>query len=330
MSEILDIAGHKVHRGERIRFEIPLPSLANNSEVGMPVEIIRGLKDGPTLLLTAAIHGDELNGVEAIHRILKSKLLNELSGTLICVPIVNVYGFNSKSRYLPDRRDLNRCFPGKNDGSLGSRIAFEVMKLARQSTHVIDLHTGSIHRSNIPQIRAALTDAKIKHLAKSFGAPVIINSNLRDGSFRESLNDCKIPVLLFEGGQALRFEEPIIKGIVKGVFEVMHVIGMIKTKRAAKSSCVVAQKTYWVRTSESGVLKLKKPLGAVVKKGDTLAVITDPFGKIIEQVITFYDGVILGCVNLPTILAGEAAFHIGLFEDADDVEEYLESYDLQF
>jgi predicted deacylase len=327
--EVMIISGHHIYPGERLRFEIPLPSLVTTTEVGMPVEVIRGQHPGPVLLITAAIHGDEVNGVEAIHRLLKSKKLKNIQGTVIAVPIVNIYGFHSNSRYLPDRRDLNRCFPGKPDGTLGARIAHVILEeLVKYATHVIDLHTGAIHRSNIPQIRAFVNKQEIRDLAKSFGAHVIINSNLKDGSFREAVRSRGIPMLLFEGGQALRFEEHVIKVTLRGIFEVMKFIGMIKSKKSKPSECLEAKKSFWVRASESGILKIKKTLGSIVKRGELLALVTDTFGKVVEEITAPFDGVIIGGTHLPIIFAGEASFTLGLFEDIEIVEEYFELMDI--
>ena len=197
---------------------LKLPPLYLDAPLTMPVHVLRGAKDGPKLFVSAAIHGDELNGTEIIRRLLRHPALNRLKGTLVAVPIVNVYGMIHQSRYLPDRRDLNRSFPGSKKGSLAARLAHLFMnEIVDQCTHGIDLHTGAIHRSNLPQIRANLDDADTAELAKSFGVPVLINANLRDGSLREAAAEYGIPMLLYEAGEALRFDEVSIRAGVKGI-----------------------------------------------------------------------------------------------------------------
>lgn len=332
MPEIIEIAGRKISSGERVRVELSAPAMFDSAPMNIPLEVIRGKQDGPVLFISAAIHGDEVNGTEALHRILASSTLKNLHGTLIVAPIVNIYGFNNKSRYLPDRRDLNRCFPGSAQGSLGSRVAEIIMReIITHCTHVIDLHTAALHRTNLPQIRASFVGEKereIKALAQSFGAPVIVNSTLRDGSFREAVRDKGIPILLFEGGEALRFEENIVRTITKGCLNVMRNLGMIKGKGKPPLEGIFAQKTAWVRAQKSGIFKMNKALGDVIKKGEVIARITDPYGSIVEPVTTPYDGVVLGMNLVPLVMTGEALCNVGLFDDIEVIEEVLEGHEL--
>lgn len=332
MPEIIEIAGRKITRGERVRVDLKVPSLFDSAEMSIPLEILRGKKDGPVLFICAAIHGDEVNGVEAIHQVLHSSLLKNLQGTLIAAPIVNIYGFNNKSRYLPDRRDLNRCFPGSSKGSLGARLAEIIMReVITQCSHVIDLHTAALHRTNLPQIRASFDGEKAQELqvlAESFGAPVMVKSNLRDGSFREAVRSQGIPILLFEGGEALRFEPRIIRTITKGLFNVMRKMGMLKGKGKTPLKGLYAQKTAWVRASKSGIFKMNKKLGDVIKKGDIIARITNPYGTMVEPVTSPYDGVVIGMNLVPLVMAGEALCNIGLFDDIEILEEVLEHHEI--
>lgn len=332
MPEIIEIAGRKITRGERVRVDLKVPSLFDSAEMSIPLEVLRGKKDGPVLFISAAIHGDEVNGVEAIHQVLHSSLLKNLQGTLIAAPIVNIYGFNNKSRYLPDRRDLNRCFPGSSKGSLGARLAEIIMReVITHCTHVIDLHTAAIHRTNLPQIRASFDGEKaqeIQELAESFGAPVMVKSNLRDGSFREAVRSEGVPILLFEGGEALRFEPRIIRTITKGIFNVMRKMEMLKGKGKTPLKGLYAQKTAWVRASKSGIFKMDKKLGDVIKKGDIIARITNPYGTMVEPVTSPYDGVVIGMNLVPLVMAGEALCNIGLFDDIEVLEEVLEHHEI--
>lgn len=329
--KILEIAGVKIRPGQRQKVDLEIPPLFDNAAMNIPLEIICGADPGPILFICAAIHGDEVNGTEACHRILRSKYLKEIKGTLIIAPIVNIYGFNNKSRYLPDRRDLNRCFPGNEKGSLGSRLASILMnEVVSKCTHVIDIHTGAIHRTNIPQVRANFLGKGgkvMRELASHFGVPVLVQSSLRDGSFREAVRNLGLSMLLFEGGQALRFEEPVIKSIVKGVFSTMRAIGMLEESKNPAPDRLFARKTSWIRAPYSGIFKMKKKLGSVVKEGEVVASITGPLGEVISTVQTPYDGVILGATLMPLVMEGEGLFNIGVFDEVDVLEEVLETYE---
>jgi uncharacterized protein len=221
-TKVLKIGNEKIGLGETKEIKLFIAKNYDFSDAYMPVKIIRGEKDGPRLFVCAALHGDEVNGVEIIKRLLYSKRLRKLTGTLIVVPIVNVFGFNSMSRYLPDRRDLNRCFPGNQNGSLSSRLAYLFHKnILSNSTHGIDLHTGSRHRTNLPQIRACLKDPRTDFLAHQFDVPVILDANIIDGSLRKAAFKKKIPMLVFEGGESLRYDEVTIRSGLSGVLSVM-------------------------------------------------------------------------------------------------------------
>ncbi|MEZ4751260.1 MAG: succinylglutamate desuccinylase/aspartoacylase family protein [Bdellovibrionota bacterium] len=203
--------------GENKTANLFVARLYDYTDVSIPIRVIRGKEDGPILFVSAALHGDELNGVEIIKRLLRSPSLKKLNGTLIAVPIVNVFGFNNRSRYLPDRRDLNRSFPGRDDGSLASQIAYLFRtEVVEKCTHGLDLHTGAIHRTNLPQIRTNFQDKELVKLAKAFGAPVILDSSQPDGSLRAAATSGKVPVLCYEGGEALRFDELAIKAGLAG------------------------------------------------------------------------------------------------------------------
>lgn len=332
--QTLIIGGVSIARGERKRVLIESFELYDSTRVEIPVEVIRGKLKGPVLFISAAVHGDEVNGVEIIRRILKKKNLTKIKGTLILIPVVNVLGFNSNSRYLPDRRDLNRSFPGSKNGSMAGRIANVFMKeIVSKCTHGIDLHTGAIHRTNLPQIRACLDNPDTKMLAEGFGVPVVINSALRDGSLREAARKKKVSMLLFEGGEALRFEEQVIVKGVRGCMSVMHKVGMLpkpkaKTAKSADPSKIyIAKSSYWVRAQQSGILSMKKKIGEKVKVGDVLAVISDNFGKKTCSLICDTNGILIGALKLPMVHEGDAIFHIATFSNVSRVERALELHD---
>lgn len=308
------LGGAVINRGERRKVNLSVARLYDFTEMKMPVEVVRGKKDGAVLFVCAAIHGDEINGVEIIRRLLNHPALNTIRGTLIAVPIVNVFGFNERSRYLPDRRDLNRCFPGSEHGSMGSQLADIFMKeIVEKSTHGIDLHTGAFHRHNLMQIRANLNDEETLRLAKAFGAPVMINASVRDGSLREAAAEQKLPTLLYEAGEALRFDENAIAMGVHGILRVMAHIDMLapeSLKHTPKRKAFVAQSTRWVRAPHGGIFLAQKKLGDFVKKGDVLGHISSPFGDHFTAIESDYAGVIIGMSYLPLSNEGDALFHI--------------------
>ena len=228
MQSALTVAGVKIKPGGRITTQIPVARLYTHTEMTMPVHVVHGRREGPRLFVCGAIHGDEIVGTEIIRRLMQRKRLKSLRGTLLATPVVNVYGFLQHSRYSPDRRDLNRFFPGSEKGSLTSQLAGTFMEeVVRGSTHGIDLHAGSNYRSNLPQVRAAIDDPETLRLAKAFKVPVIINAKTRDGSLRHAASESGVTMLLYEAGEALRFDEVAIRAGVRGVMAVMQALGML-------------------------------------------------------------------------------------------------------
>lgn len=326
MSEIV-IGGVSVLAGETKKIELPMPPLYTDTHMSIPVYVKRGRKPGPNLFVSAAIHGDELNGIEIVSRLIKSRSIKSLRGTLIAVPMVNVYGVLNQSRYLPDRRDLNRSFPGNKKGSLAGRIAHIFLnEIVSICDYGIDLHTGAIHRSNLPQIRADLDDPITLNLAKAFGLPVLLNADIRDGSLRQASLKLGTKVLLYEAGQALRYDEFSIRTGVKGIVNVMREIGMLnKTKTKGHSiEQFIARQSGWVRASESGFVSHLAKLGDHVEKGEQLAVISDPYGDNLTTVTSPAEGVVIGKQNIPLAQEGEAMYHIAYFKAPDSVAEHVE------
>jgi predicted deacylase len=327
--ELLVINGKTIEPGTSTTIDLPAGRLYTHAPMTIPVHVISGKKPGPRLFVSAAIHGDEINGVEIIRRLLKLPALKKLRGVLIAVPIVNVHGLISHSRYLPDRRDLNRSFPGSEKGSLAARLAhLFMMEVVSKSTHGIDLHTGAIHRTNLPQIRANMDDEETEKLARAFDVPVIIASNLRDGSLREAAANHGIPMLLYESGEALRFDEIAIRAGVKGIINVMRSLGMLPATRSKKKRFdpVVARSSAWVRAADSGILRAMVPLGGRVKKGTLLGVVADPFGEREMQIVSPYSGIVIGRTNIPLVNEGDALYHIARFEDIKEVEAKVDEF----
>ncbi|MDO6425775.1 succinylglutamate desuccinylase/aspartoacylase family protein [Thalassotalea sp. 1_MG-2023] len=325
----LKIGDHVILPGEIKNIALPVAKLYTDMDVHLPVYIVRGKKPGPTIFVSAAVHGDELNGVEIIRRLINLKGFKISAGTFIAVPMVNVYGMVNQSRYMPDRRDLNRCFPGSAKGSLAGRVANIFLKeIVSHCDYGIDLHTGAIHRSNLPQIRADLADEETLELAKIFGVPVILHSNIIDGSLREAAvaNDTK--VLLYEAGEALRFDEFSIRAGIKGIVNILRHLKMMPKRRTAKrkKNHFIANHSGWVRGNASGIVTHHYSLGDQVKKGDVLADIGSPFGKVLGQVIANKDGVIIGKQNIPLVQEGEAMYHIAFFsEDDQHVVDHIDT-----
>jgi predicted deacylase len=328
------ISGHSIKRGERKKIHLKIGKLYDNTDINIPVEVIRGKLDGPTLFVSAAVHGDELNGVEICKRLLDMRQLKEISGTLLVIPIVNVFGFNNLSRYLPDRRDLNRSFPGSPNGSLASRLAHVFMtEIVSKATHGIDLHTGAVHRRNLAQIRADIDHAETLELAEAFGIPVIIKSNVRDGSLRQAVLERDVPMLLFEGGEALRFDDRVIKMALDGIISVMYKIGMLDTQKrpprltSAEKKPFIAKSSYWIRATRSGIIRLLARIGKHVHKDEVIGVISDPYGDEIETVRTRVEGIVICASMLPVVHEGDALFHIATFHEPEKVEESLADLD---
>ena len=317
----LTIDGIEIKAGEKRKISLDMGRLYDFTEVKIPVEVIRGKKDGPTLFICSTIHGDEINGIEIIRKLLAHKAIKKIRGTLILIPIVNVFGFNDRSRYLPDRRDLNRSFPGLKNGSLASQLAYKFMnEIVKKSDYGIDLHTGSFHRKNLPQIRGNLKDETTLKLAKSFKTPIIIDSNLRDGSLRESVASLGIPMLLYEGGEALRFDDNIINIGVKGILSFMKEIKMLSNSslRLNHKKTFIAKSSHWIRAKHSGIYIAHKKLGDLVKAGDILGEISNPFGESKSLIKAVENGIIIGQSMLPLANKGDALFHIAMDHEPKD------------
>ncbi|MBE0493549.1 MAG: succinylglutamate desuccinylase/aspartoacylase family protein [Thiomicrospira sp.] len=325
----ITLGGQTIQPGERRTVDLVVGKLYTHSPITMPVQVLCGRQAGPVMFVSAAIHGDELNGVEIIRRLLKVPGLRQLKGTLIAVPIVNLHGFINQSRYLPDRRDLNRSFPGSEKGSLAGRVArLFLEEIVERSTHGIDLHTGAIHRSNLPQIRANLDDAQTLDLARAFGTPVILNSDLRDGSLREAAAKKGIPVLLYEAGEALRFDELAIRGGVQGILRVMRQLEMLpKSRKIPPADPIIARSSAWVRAPQDGIFRASVKQGERVVKDQTLlGRISDPFGESEVDVWSPFSGIIIGQLHLPLVNEGEALFHIARFYRTDIAAGNIETY----
>ncbi len=313
----IDINGEAISYGERRIVDLPVTRLYTHTSMAMPVHVLTGRRPGKRLFVSAAVHGDELNGVEIIRRLLKQPALKRLRGVLIAVPVVNIHGFIQRSRYLPDRRDLNRNFPGSESGSLTARLAYRFMtEIVERCDYGIDLHTGAIHRGNLPQIRGDLNDTTLAALAEDFDAPVILHAPFRDGSLRQAAGEQGIPTLLYEAGEALRIDEMAIRIGIRGVLNVLRGLGMLPRTRGQRPSSKAATSvrcgsSHWVRTPESGMLQTPIALGQQVTRGQPIAILADPFGERERTVTAPISGVVLGRTTQPLVNEGDAIFHLG-------------------
>lgn len=322
MRDPIEIGGVMIKPGERVIIDVPLSELYTHASLTIPVQVVHGREDGPRLFICAAIHGDEINGVEIIRRVLRLRPISHINGTLIAVPVVNVYGFINQSRYLPDRRDLNRSFPGSDTGSMAARLSHVFLKeIASKSTHGIDLHTAAIHRDNLPQVRACLDDEETKRMAHAFPVPVILNTDLVEGSMRQALEQMDISVIVYEAGEALRFNEGAIRTGVKGIVSSMRELGMLPKLKSHKKNIepLVAESSTWIRAPQGGILRAITQLGAAVEENQVLGIVADPFGEKEEEVIATTAGIVIGRTNIPLVNEGEALFHIARYNATDSV-----------
>jgi predicted deacylase len=307
--------------------ELPVSVLSDHTPVTMSAHVTHGKSDGPVMFVSAGIHGDEVIGVEIVRRLLRAPNLRTLRGTLIVVPIVNTFGFINRSRYLPDRRDLNRSFPGSTAGSLAGRLAHIFLtEIVARCELGIDLHSAAIHRTNLPQIRISADNERTAKLANVFGAPVILQSNLRDGSLRAAAAELGKGVLLFEAGEALRFDEMSIRAGVAGVLRVMHHIGMISSKGIAKTKMPsqLCESSSWVRAPAGGLLRIFRADGDVVAEGDLLAAVADPFGGEEIEILAPFGGIIVGRAVMPIINEGDALFHLARVKSLTQAEDMMD------
>jgi uncharacterized protein len=321
----IQVSGTDVPPGSRQRVELPTARLATGSEMSVPVEIVHGKRPGPRLWLTGAVHGDELNGIEIIRRVLMEMKPGRLRGTVLAVPIVNVFGFITESRYLPDRRDLNRSFPGSARGSLAARLAHVLMTgVVEGCDYGIDLHTGTDARTNLPQVRGDLSDPETLRLARIFGAEITIHAALRDGSLRAAATSRGARVLVYEGGEAGRFGREEVDRGVEGVFRVLGALGMTGSPPSRRPHPPESVETTWTRAGRSGLFHLEVKPGELVRKGQRLGMIQDAFGERVLQVKARSGGLVIGLTRHPLVNRGDALVHVARILEGEPAEALAE------
>ncbi|MBX3181924.1 MAG: succinylglutamate desuccinylase/aspartoacylase family protein [Polyangiaceae bacterium] len=309
---VFELGGQRVEPGELQRLDLPVSKLPTGTEIGIPVAVAHGAAAGPTLWVSSTVHGDELNGVAIIRRVLKQLNPKALRGTVIAVSVVNVFGLLQTSRYLPDRRDLNRSFPGSPRGPLAARLAHLFLEeVVRRSDVGIDLHTGSDGRNNLPQIRCDLSDPATRSLARAFGAPVIVHAALRDGSLRAAARHLGIPALLYEGGEAHRFDPMSIEIGARGLIRVLVKLGMLEgPPPLGEDEPFESQRSTWIRSGKAGLCEIHATLGRRVSVGEVVATVFDTTGRLEHAVKTKVAGIVIGRSERALVHRGDALIHV--------------------
>ncbi len=331
MNTEFKIADQVIQPGKKNVILFPAPNINMQAKIDIPVHVFHGKHSGPKIFVLAGIHGDELNGIEIIRRVHEHISIKQLAGTLITMPIVNVHGVIMQTRYFSDRRDLNRSFPGKKTGTLAARLAHNLMHhVVKKCDYGIDLHTGAVGHMNMPQLRVDFSVPGSREFAHSFGAPVILDSKQRDGSLRQAASQHDIPVIVYEGGEALRFNELCVRGGVRGIMNVLKHLGMIQTSKPLHkaSKMIVTQSSSWVRAPISGLVE---PAGEMltrhVKKGQLLARIHDPF--LINPTLSItapFEGIVIGQCLRAMATEGDAVFHLASFKKIEGVNAGIADY----
>jgi predicted deacylase len=298
--------------GKRAQFDLPAARLPTGTWMSLPVSIVNGRRPGPTIWLSGAVHGDEINGVAIIRRVMGRVVPSRLRGAVLAVPIVNVFGFINESRYLPDRRDLNRSFPGSARGSLAARLAHLFLtEIVGHCDLGVDLHTAAGHRINHPQVRGDLSDPQTRELAVAFGAQFMIDAKVRDGSLRQAAAERGKPILVYEAGQVQRFDEGAIATGVDGIFRLMESLGMGSWDAPpAAAAPVEIGRTTWVRARRGGIAELACAMGEWVDRGTTIATISDSLGAKRSKVTAPIDGWVIARSQNPLVSQGDALVHL--------------------
>jgi len=314
--------GQVVPRDSVTDVTLPISESYSGISLQIPIRILRAADDGPVGFITAALHGDELNGTGAIRSLICDDAVELRRGALILVPILNLLGFNHHSRYLPDRRDLNRFFPGSSSGSLAGRIAHSIFtELVSRSDFGIDLHTASIRRTNYPNVRADMKDAACRRMALAFGADVIVNARGPDGSLRREACKVGCPTIVLEGGEVWKVEPAIVATAVRGIKNILRDYQMIDGEIEKPEKQVVIQRAKWVRADKGGFLQFHVHPGQIVEQDQPLATNTDLMGREQNVLRAPFHGVIIGMTTLPAISPGSPVCHVGQLPNDTLVDE---------
>ena len=322
------IAGHQLTPGTCTDHAIPVTTMATGYDSVLAIRALHGTRPGPVVFVSGAIHGDEIIGTAIVQRLAQELDAGEIAGTLLLIPVANIFGFLNKSRYLPDRRDLNRSFPGNDTGSLAGQFAHAFFsEVVERASLGIDIHSAAVHRYNLPQIRIAPGNQRLSELASAFGAPIIIESPLREGSLRALAGELGVEMLLMETGEALRFDRLSIETGVAGVKRVLAHIGMIESDTALPdlTPSARASRSGWVRSPRGGVTHRLHKSGDPVRQGDILATVTGLFGEDAQEVVCPFDGIVIGHATLPVVHQGDALFHIARIDSPEHAGQRIDT-----
>lgn len=311
----IEICGVKVQPGERLTLALPTPEIYTCAPLHIPMHVIHGKKSGPKILICATLYGDEANGIDIVHRLLETQLLKNISGTLICIPVMNVYGLINHSRFLPDGHDLADNFPGSEKGSFAARLAhLFTSEVINHMTHCINIRSGPSHIYKLPQVYFHPEDEVATHLASCFGAPVTRPSNEKTGFFYSEQGMPKCPTLIFEAGEAHRTDDYSIKIGMKGIIRVLKELQMVRLKAKPKEkSFVEAKKTVWLHSPGSGIFQLNKQIGKKIKKGEQIGFVADPFGSSKKyDLIALESGIISAATTYPHVFEGQRLIELAL------------------
>lgn len=313
-SKAITILGESILPGESKTINMEIAKLHNTTKLKIPIIVSRSKIEGPTVLFSAGIHGDEINGVEIVRQIIIKKINKPKKGTIICIPIINMFGFINQSREFPDGRDLNRVFPGSKKGSLASRFAHHILtEIMPLVDYAVDFHAGGASRFNAPQIRLAPNNEDLKTLADAFNAPFTLYSKNIGGSFRNASQKLNVKMLLFEGGKSLDINYPVADAGTEGAMRLLKHLDMLDPKHnlvAQANETIYIEKSVWIRAKCSGLLHDNGKVGTFVIKGSVLATITDPFGKFVRKIKAPHDGYIINANQAPITYQGDAVYHI--------------------
>ncbi len=323
------ICGTPVHPGETASLALPLPERYSCSPLYMPIKVIHGKNAGPCLTIFSVLKGTELNGLEIANRIIKSIDPSRLSGTIIAIPVLNVYGLTHYPSILPSSANLETCFPGNESGSYGERIAhLFTQEILKKADYCIELQTGGLNHNILPQVYCNFENAKTRQLAKVFKSPVVTNVPLEGNSLRQTTEELQIPLLVYQAGEAMRFDENAISLGVDGVKNVMRAIEMLQKEPTKEVNPIFSRDEDWILSHKSGILHTNVSLGQIIEKGEKIGTISDPFGAdILEPVTSPQKGIVVGVNTSPLIHEGMQIFKIASFLDYDRAETVIEEWD---
>lgn len=321
MHKEITIFNETILPGKSKTINMQIGKLHTMTDLHIPIIVERSKKEGPVVLLTAGLHGDEINGTEIVRELIVKKINKPKRGTIICIPVINIFGFVNQTREFPDGRDLNRIFPGSKTGSLASQFAYYILKeIIPHIDYAIDFHAGGAQRFNAPQIRIVPNNTELKTLSDVFGAPFTLYSNNISGSFRSSCDKMNVKMLLFEGGKSVDINNAVTQEAVEGTKRFLLHFGMLKNKHEISKphQTIYIEKSDWIRANFSGMFHGLKQIGSFVTKGELLATISDPFGKVSHKLKAPHAGYLINVNDAPIVYQGDAVFHISTKLENDE------------